>query len=98
VPACWSRCTAAGYYFQVTPGTYGSAANFSIDIWQAFISEIGVHNTATVPISTTNNGTAYVCTGGNNTRVCNLEGYSPFSQTLQTYYDGADPEGVPICT
>ncbi|KAK5133480.1 hypothetical protein LTR08_007722 [Meristemomyces frigidus] len=89
VPTCWSQCTNNGYYARITAGTYASAANFSLDIWQAFVYELANHNSATVPIAFADCYTDAAC------EVCTESG-SAFNQTLTTYYAGSDPTGA-IC-
>ncbi|KAK5114256.1 hypothetical protein LTR85_010321 [Meristemomyces frigidus] len=85
------------YYTKVTAGTYTSAASFSLDVWQAYVNELGDHNNATIAIASSSNSTSYACTSDAACRVCTESGSGGFNQTLQEYYGGADPVGAPIC-
>lgn len=76
-----------------------SAEEFSLDIWQAYVYELGNHNNATIAINTTDAGLmctksllrysrGYITCASNGTAV---------NQTYTAYYGGADPESSEIC-
>ncbi|KAK6383282.1 hypothetical protein LTR65_010266 [Meristemomyces frigidus] len=100
VPTCWAECTGGSgqYYTKVNAGTYTSAAaGFALDIWQAYVNELGDHNNATVSVpSGGRKSTSYTCTSNSARGVCTESG-ARFNQTLQEVYGGADPVGAPIC-
>lgn len=71
VPSCFQSCgDNTGYYARVTPDTYQFAGNFSVDIWQSYVYEIGNHNNATLQLVEGEGG--FGCSRGGQSTICEL--------------------------
>ncbi|KAM0720321.1 hypothetical protein Q7P37_004457 [Cladosporium fusiforme] len=92
VPTCFQRCgDNSGYYARVTPGSYEFAGNFSVDIWQAYVYEIGNHNNATVVLE--EGEESFGCSRGGQSTICELR-EEELEVEEEQYFGGADPAEV----
>lgn len=70
-PTCFQPCgDNTGYYARITPDSYAFAGDFSVDIWQSYVYEIGNHNNATLTLSEGNNN--FSCSRGGQSTICEL--------------------------
>ncbi|KAK5707097.1 hypothetical protein LTR17_021019 [Elasticomyces elasticus] len=101
VGTCWNKCgasTGSQYYARVTPSSFNSTSSYSLDIWQSYVYELGNHNNATIPISTTDACIEYTCTKELNDNVCQTgQDSEGFNGTYTAYYGGADPPQDQLC-
>ena len=97
---CWNACEGGSgqYYARVTPSSFVSESNFSLDIWQAYVYELGNHNNASIPIRGNDTCADYTCTKLPQDIVCQTGDASEgFNATYTAYYGGADPPQEELC-
>ncbi|KAI6907973.1 hypothetical protein KC318_g4663 [Hortaea werneckii] len=100
IPTCWTQCTGGSgtYYTRISPNlTYTCADDFSLDIWQSYVYELGNHNNASVtisPSSSTGGEDGFACMQDDRCKICQTtaEGKG-FDQSLEQFYGGAVPGG-----
>ncbi|KAI7554229.1 hypothetical protein KC331_g688 [Hortaea werneckii] len=101
-PTCWTQCTGGSgtYYTRISPNlTYTCADDFSLDIWQSYVYELGNHNNASVTISPSSStgGDSFGCTQDDQCKTCQTtKDGKGFDQSLEQFYGGAVPGGE-IC-
>ncbi|RMY70942.1 hypothetical protein D0862_14677 [Hortaea werneckii] len=100
IPTCWTQCTGGSgtYYTRISPtSSYTCADDFALDIWQSYVYELGNHNNASVPISSSAGGEGFACTQDQQCKVCQTTSDGEgFDQRLEQFYGGAVP-GDEIC-
>ncbi|KAI7202937.1 hypothetical protein KC316_g1659 [Hortaea werneckii] len=103
IPTCWTECTGGSgtYYTRISPNlTYTCADDFSLDIWQSYVYELGNHNNASVTISPSSSSSTggeedgFACTQDDQCKVCQTTAQGAgVDQGLEQYYGGAVPGG-----
>lgn len=102
-PACYVACPgnsgSGSYSARITPGSYQSAENFSIDVFQSYVYELTNYNYATIPIAPGLNGSSYGCSHGGQTTICSTsEGGTGFNVTENQHFGGSTPAGSSYCS
>ena len=69
-PSCWQPCGETGYYTRISPDSYAFAGDFSVDVWQSYVYELGNHNNATVSVSEGKD--SFACSRGGQTTICEV--------------------------
>jgi hypothetical protein len=82
---CWYSCSGGDGQYFASIISYGGIHNFTIDVWQDYIDEIGNANNATIPIELTS------CVDGGVPEAITCQCSDNITATITTYNSVDEP-------